>query len=503
MLTSEFNPVVISASDTHFYLQNDPSVSNITLPVYPIMNNINNNYPQNTEQQRESERVAKIIKAKLHRYLDMSKEITLLLSVNNDYTLFKITSGTYVTFKLSNTKQKSGIITSYGILINNDVSDTNIYSLSTCTRNNDNGKIYNFIQCMLSIHTIETFADRKESFYQLAMQHQIKKMEINLRMLKHRDNIIKSVNKYDQFNFMFKEGYTGKQLTPLLNVLFLKIPTAEQRTSMISINISANDNSVLNTNDTYQSKISYITYHIPSKSHYSVDGYKIPLYQHTINYGNLCFSKDNSNVNYKPIKCECVLNELSLGTVVFSFKTFEPIGIICYSDTNSNSKYMLSFEHPALLLMLYTFIEDDDNKNVNDDIININEFIRTKKVIKEKRTDIIENNHIQDNNYSKSNCKHKSLFVIHKQNRYINVHVPSSNNKHLTNKNIKTHPLKTFITYKVIQPTEHTHNNKANSNNNSTQALNQPKFKYIQKLFPLSTTASQTYTNTKRYRSHS
>ena len=507
--TSTFNPIVISSNDTYFYSQNDPAASNIMLPVYPIIND------NHTEQQIERERVVKIVKAKLHRYLDMSKEIILLLSVNNDYTLFKITSGTYITFKLSNTKQKSTVITSYDLLINNEVSNTNVYSLSTCIRNNNNGKLYNIVQCMWNIQNMETFADRKESFYQLAMEYQIKKMQIHLHMLKHRENIIKSFTKCNQFDFMFKEGYTGKQLTPLLNVLFLEIPTTEQRTSMISINISSiNNNSMLNTNDIYHNKISYMTYHIPLKSQCTaVDEYNVPLYQHTINYGNLCFNQDDSDMNYKPIKCECILNELSHGTVVFSFKTFEPIGIICYSETNNNNTFMLSFEHPALLLMLYTFIEDDDDKNVDDDIINVNEFIRNRKLITEKHTDIIDNNNIQssNNNYSKSNFKHKSLFVIHKQNRHINAPLSyNNNNKHLNNKEIKTHPLKTFTTYKVIQTQEHIHsNNKANNNNNNTQSntlltnpptLTQPKLKYIQKLLPITTTAPQTYTNIKRYR---
>ena len=131
--TSEFNPVVISVNDMGFYLQNDPTKgNNIMIPVYPIVN-----HHSNVVKQIERERVVKIIKAKLHRYLDMSKEITLLLSVNSDYTLFKITSGTYVTFKLYNTKQKSAIITSYDIVINNDVSNTNVYLLSTCTSDNN------------------------------------------------------------------------------------------------------------------------------------------------------------------------------------------------------------------------------------------------------------------------------------------------------------------------------------------------------------------------------
>ena len=502
--TSEFNPVVISVNDIQFYAQNnDPiKLNNVMIPVYPVMNN------SNMEKNIERERVVKIIKAKLYRYLDMSKEITLLLSVNSDYTLFNITSGTYVTFKFSHTKQKSAIITSYDIIINNDVSNTNVYSLSTCTRSssNNNDMIYNIVQCMLNIQKMETFAERKESFYQFAMEYQIKKMEIDLHMLKHRDNIIKSFNKYNQFDFMFKEGYIDKQLTPLLNVLFIKIPSTEQRTSMISINLSTTSiNSILHTNNAYQSKLSYMTYHIPSlKSNCTVDEYNVPLYQHTINYGNLCLNQKDVNINHKPIKCECILNELSHGTVVFSFKSFEPIGIICYSDTNNNTnKYMLSFEHPALLLMLYMFVEDnDDNDNVNDYIININEFIRSRKVIKEKHGDIIENN-----DYSKSNSKYKNLFVIHKQNR--NVNVPSSynhnnNNKHFNNKDIKTHPLKTFTTYKVIQ----SHNNN-NNNNNTTPSntlltappkLNQPKLKYIQQLLPITITSPQTYTNIKRYR---
>ena len=143
---------------------------------------------------------------------------------------------------------------------------------------------------------------------------------------------------------MFKEGYIDKQLTPLLNVLFLKIPITEQRTSMIIVDISTTTtpNTISNTNDVYQSKISYMTYHIPSLQLHctTVDEFNVPLYQHTINYGNLCFNQDDTNVNYKPIKCECILNELSHGTIVFSFKTFEPIGIICYSDTTTNNKYM-------------------------------------------------------------------------------------------------------------------------------------------------------------------
>jgi hypothetical protein len=349
---------------------------------------------------------------------------------------------------------------------------------------------------------METFAERKESFYQLAMEYQIKKMEIDLHMLKHRDNIIKSFNKYNQFDFMFKESYIDKQLTPLLSVLFIKIPSTEQRTSMININLSTiSINNILHTNNAYQSKLSYMTYHIPSlKSNCTVDEYNVPLYQHTINYGNLCLNQKDVNINHKPIKCECILNELSHGTVVFSFKSFEPIGIICYSDTNNNNtnKYMLSFEHPALLLMLYMFVEDNDdneNDNVNDYIININEFIRNRKVIKEKHGDIIENN-----DYSKSNSKYKNLFVIHKQNR--NVNVPSSynhnnNNKHFNNKDIKTHPLKTFTTYKVI----HTHNNNTTVNTQSNTLLTTPpKTKYIQKLLPITTTTPQTYTNIKRYR---
>ena len=501
--TSEFNPVVISVNDIQFYAQNDPGkLNNVMIPIYPVMSN------SNMEKHIERERIVKIIKAKLHRYLDMFKEITLLLSVNSDYTLFKITSGTYITFKFSHIKQKSAIITSYDLVINNDISNTNVYSLSTCTRNssNNNDMIYNIVQCILNIQKMETFAERKESFYQLAMEYQIKKMEIDLHMLKQRDNIIKSFNKYNQFDFMFKESYIDKQLTPLLNVLFIKIPSTEQRTSMISINLSTTSiNSILHTNDAYQSKFSYMTYHIPSlKSNCTVDEYNIPLYQHTINYGNLCFNQEDINIIHKPIKCECILNELSHGTVVFSFKTFEPIGIICYSDiTTTNNKYMLSFEHPALLLMLYMFVENnDDNENVNDYIININEFIRNRKVIKEKHEDIIENN-----DYSKSNCKYKNLFVIHKQNR--NVSVPSSynhnNNKHFNNKDIKTHPLKTFTTYKVIQ----THNNNNNTNTNTTSSntilttppkLNQPKLKYIQQLLPITITSPKTYTNIKRYR---
>ena len=500
--TSEFNPVVISVNDIQFYAQNNDSIklNNVMIPVYPVMNN------SNIEKNIERERVVKIIKAKLYRYLDMSKEITLLLSVNSDYTLFNITSGTYVTFKFSHTKQKSAIITSYDIVINNDVSNTNVYSLYSCTRSssNNNDMIYNIVQCMLNIQKMETFAERKESFYQLAMEYQIKKMEIDLHMLKHRDNIIKSFNKYNQFDFMFKESYIDKQLTPLLNVLFIKIPSTEQRTSMISINLSTTSiNSILHTNDAYQSKLSYMTYHIPSlKSNCTVDEYNVPLYQHTINYGNLCLNQKDVNINHKPIKCECILNELSHGTVVFSFKSFEPIGIICYSDTTNNNtnKYMLSFEHPALLLMLYMFVEDnDDNDNVNDYIININEFIRSRKVIKEKHGDIIENN-----DYSKSNSKYKNLFVIHKQNR--NVNVPSSynhnnNNKHFNNKDIKTHPLKTFTTYKVIQ----SHNNNNNTTPSNTllttpPKLNQPKLKYIQQLLPITITSPQTYTNIKRYR---
>ena len=501
--TSEFNPVVISSNDMQFYAQNDPGkLNNVMIPVYPVMNN------STMEKQVERERVVKIIKAKLHRYLDMSKEITLLLSINSDYTLFKITSGTYVTFKLYNTKQKSAIITSYDIVINNDVSNTNVYLLSTCTSdNNRNDMIYNIIQCIWNIQKMETVADRKESFYQLAMKYRIKKMEIDLHMLKHRDNIIKSFEKYNQFDFVFKESYIDKQLTPLLNVLFLKIPSTEQRTSMISINLSTTSiNSISHTNDVYQSKIAYMTYHIPSlKSNCVIDEYNVPLYQHTINYGNLCFNQNDTNTNHKPIKCECILNELSHGTVVFSFKTFEPIGIICYSDIINNNKYMLSFEHPALLLMLYMFVEDDnDNENVDDCIININEFINNRKVIKEKHGDIIENN-----DYSKSNCKYKNLFVIHKQNKHVSVY-NHNNNKHPDNKDIKTHPLKTFTTYKVIQ----THNNNkattTNNNNNNTTSSNtllttppkfkQPKLKYIQKLLPITITSSQTYTNIKRYR---
>ena len=493
--TSEFNPVVISVNDIGFYLQNDPTKgNNIMIPVYPIVN-----HHSNVDKQIERERVVKIIKAKLHRYLDMSKEITLLLSVNSDYTLFKITSGTYITFKLSNTKHKSGIITSYDILINNDINNTTVYSLSACTCNGgNNGMVYNIIQHMWNIQKIETFADRKEKFYQLAMEYQIKKMEVNLHMLKHRDNIIRSFNKYNQFDFMFKEGYIDKHLTPLLNVLFLKIPTTEQRTSMIIVDISATTtpNNISNTNTAYQSKISYMTYHIPSlQLHCTVDECDVPLYQHTINYGNLCFSQEDTDINYKPIKCECILNELSHGTIVFSFKTFEPIGIICYSDIIGNNKYMLSFEHPALLLMLYMFVEDDDNENADDDIININEFIRSRKVIKEKHVDVIENN-----DYSKSNCKQKNLFVIHKQNRNININAPSlsynqnNNNKHIHNKEIKSLPLKTFTTYKVIQT-----NDKVNTKSN-TLLTTPPKPKYIQKLLPITTTSPQTYTNIKRYR---
>ena len=487
--TSEFNPVVISTNDMGFYLQNDPTKgNNIMIPVYPIMN-----HQSNIDKQIERERVVKIIKAKLHRYLDMFKEITLLLSVNSDYTLFKFTSGTYVTFKLSNTKHKNGIITSYDILINNDVSNTTVYLLSACTRSN-NGMIYNIVQCMWNIQKKERFADRKESFYQLAMEYQIKKMEINLHTLKHRDNIIKSFNKYNQFDFMFKEGYIDKQLTPLLNVLFLKIPITEQRTSMIIVDISTTTtpNTISNTNDVYQSKISYMTYHIPSLQLHctTVDEFNVPLYQHTINYGNLCFNQDDTNVNYKPIKCECILNELSHGTIVFSFKTFEPIGIICYSDTTTNNKYMLPFDHPALLLMLYMFVDDDGN---TDDEININEFIRSRKVIKEKHEHVIESNDI-----SKSNYKQKNLFVIHKQNRNINVSL-SSYNQNNNNKVIKTHPLKTFTTYKVI----HTHNNNTTVNTQSNTLLTTPpKTKYIQKLLPITTTAPQAYTNIKRYRSN-
>jgi hypothetical protein len=487
--TSEFNPVVISTNDMGFYLQNDPTKgNNIMIPVYPIMN-----HQSNVNKQIERERVVKIIKAKLHRYLDMFKEITLLLSVNNDYTLFKFTSGTYVTFKLSSTKHKSGIITSYDILINNDVSNTTVYSLSACTRNGDNnGMVYNIVQCMWNIQKMERFADRKENFYQLAMEYQIKKMEINLHTLKHRDIIIKSFNKYNQFDFMFKEGYIDKQLTPLLNVLFLEIPITEQRTSMIIVDISTT--TATNSNDAYQSKISYMTYHIPSlQLHCTVDEFNVPLYQHTINYGNLCFNQEDTNVNYKPIKCECILNELSHGTVVFSFRTFEPIGIVCYSDTTTNNKYMLPFEHPALLLMLYMFVEDDDdgNENADDDIININEFIRSRKVIKEKHVDVIESN-----DSSKSNYKQKNLFVIHKQNRNVNPPL-SSYNQNNNNKVIKTHPLKTFTTYKVI----HTHNNNTTVNTQSNTLLTTPpKTKYIQKLLPITTTTPQTYTNIKRYR---
>ena len=487
--TSEFNPVVISTNDMGFYLQNDPTKgNNIKIPVYPIMN-----HQSNVDKQIERERVVKIIKAKLHRYLDMFKEITLLLSVNSDYTLFKFTNGTYVTFKLSNTKHKSGIITSYDILINNDVSNTTVYLLSACTRSN-NGMIYNIVQCMWNIQKMERFADRKESFYQLAMEYQIKKMEINLHTLKHRDNIIKSFNKYNQFDFMFKEGYIDKQLTPLLNVLFLKIPITEQRTSMIIVDISTTTtpNTISNTNDVYQSKISYMTYHIPSLQLHctTVDEFNVPLYQHTINYGNLCFNQEDTNVNFKPIKCECILNELSHGTIVFSFKTFEPIGIICYSDITTNNKYMLPFDHPALLLMLYMFVDDDGN---TDDEININEFIRSRKVIKEKHEHVIESNDI-----SKSNYKQKNLFVIHKQNRNINVSL-SSYNQNNNNKVIKTHPLKTFTTYKVI----HTHNNNTTVNTQSNTLLTTPpKTKYIQKLLPITTTAPQAYTNIKRYRSN-
>ena len=486
--TSEFNPVVISTNDMGFYLQNDPTKGhNIMIPVYPIMN-----HQSNIDKQIERERVVKIIKAKLHRYLDMFKEITLLLSVNSDYTLFKFTNGTYVTFKLSNTKHKSGIITSYDILINNDVSNTTAYLLSACTRSN-NGMIYNIVQCMWNIQKMERFADRKESFYQLAMEYQIKKMQIHLHMLKHRENIIKSFTKCNQFDFMFKEGYIDKQLTPLLNVLFLKIPITEQRTSMIIVDISTTTtpNTISNINDVYQSKISYMTYHIPSLQLHctTVDEFNVPLYQHTINYGNLCFNQDDTNVNYKPIKCECILNELSHGTIVFSFKTFEPIGIICYSDTTTNNKYMLPFDHPALLLMLYMFVDDDGN---TDDEININEFIRSRKVIKEKHEHVIESNDI-----SKSNYKQKNLFVIHKQNRNINTSLSSYNQNN--NKVIKTYPLKTFTTYKVI----HTHNKNTTVNTQSNTLLTTPpKTKYIQKLLPITTTAPQAYTNIKRYRSN-
>ena len=88
--------------------------------------------------------------------------------------------------------------------------------------------------------------------------------------------------------------------------------------------------------------------------------------------------------------------------------------------------------------------------------------------------------------------------MIHKQNRNINVSL-SSYNQNNNNKVIKTHPLKTFTTYKVI----HTHNNNTTVNTQSNTLLTTPpKTKYIQKLLPITTTAPQAYTNIKRYRSN-
>ena len=97
--------------------------------------------------------------------------------------------------------------------------------------------------------------------------------------MKHRSKIIKTFEKHCDYDYIFKEQPFGKILTPVLNVLFLKIPKNEQRNSSIHIKVHSQSSvestssslsqqniSVVidnNNNSNNNNKILFMTYHFP------------------------------------------------------------------------------------------------------------------------------------------------------------------------------------------------------------------------------------------------
>lgn len=288
-----YNPMIICNEDISFYTSSltEPNGENpIEIPIYPLSNDCYK-YPSQKEtcvnileQNEEKTLFINSIKNNLQTLYNISKDITPILSINHDYTLFKLRSSSYITVESESTSLKeSTYITTYDLIIN-DLNDTSIYLIGKLINNNNEinkteSIVYDFIQSLLCLQRIEKFDDKQKYFHILVDRFQLIEMKPHLYLMKHRSKIIKTFEKHCDYDYIFKEQPYGKILTPVLNVLFLKIPKNEQKNSSIHIKIHSQSStestssslsqqnvSVIidnNNNSNNNNKILFMTYHFP------------------------------------------------------------------------------------------------------------------------------------------------------------------------------------------------------------------------------------------------
>ena len=288
-----YNPMIICNEDISFYTSSltEPNGENlIQIPIYPLSKDCYK-YPSQKEtcvnileQNEEKTLFINSIKKNLQTLYNISRDITPILSINHDYTLFKLRSSSYITVESESTSLKeSTYITTYDLVIN-DLNDTSIYLIGKLLNNNNEinkteSIVYDFIQSLLCLQRIEEFDDKQKYFHILVDRFQLIEMKPHLYLMKHRSKIIKTFEKHCDYDYIFKEQPCGKILTPVLNVLFLKIPKNEQKNSSIHIKIHSQSSiestssslsqqniSVVidnNNNSNINNKILFMTYHFP------------------------------------------------------------------------------------------------------------------------------------------------------------------------------------------------------------------------------------------------
>ena len=196
--------MIICNEDISFYassLTEPNSETPIEIPIYPL-NKGCYKYPSQKEtcvnileQNEEKTLFINSIKNNLQTLYNISKDIIPILSVNHDYTLFKLRSSSYITVESESTSLKeSTYITTYDLIIN-DLNDTSIYLISKLINNqNETSKtdsiVYDFIQSLVCLQRIEIFDDKQKYFHTLADRFQLIEMKPHLYLLKLLKNIV-------------------------------------------------------------------------------------------------------------------------------------------------------------------------------------------------------------------------------------------------------------------------------------------------------------------------